>query len=365
MKGQIPASLASVPVANSVGGKDSCVRLVQTWRNRRDLRDSYVKLANQVEDEIGLGKLDLPVELLQRNETFFCVERALMVQVETGLFKAANPALLQLAQQRLSRFWADVKPEVQARWALISSAAEVLIEAERVGKAIKQAPATIPALLKAYTDDDEPWCLLDTHHRNMESRHYSFDFGGSGDHPELEKLITKAEQRYTEVGSELAKHFMTAYQKAKPPVKGVLQQREVFEKKVKPLLGDGKVAYVWVDALRFEMARELSRLLKDDFDLSLQPAVGTIPTITEIGMAALLPKANESAKVVAVGGGKVALDIGGTVIKDRKDRVAFLRENAGVTVFEAKREDLLPEANEEGEGRHPGCGVDPHYLPGN
>jgi PglZ domain len=342
LKGHVPSSLSSVPAANSAGGKDSCVRLARTWRNRRDLRDSYVKLSNQVENELGLGKLELPIGVLQNNETFFCVERALMVHVETGLCNAADPPLLHLAQQRLARFWADVKPEVQARWALISSAAEVLIEADRVGKALKKAPATFPALVKAYTDDDEPWCLLDTHHRNMESRNYSFDFGGSGEHPELEKLITKAEQRYTGVGSELAKQFMTAYQKAKPPVKELLQQREIFAKQVKPLLGDGKVAYLWVDALRFEMARELSRLLKDDFDLTLQPALGTIPTITEIGMAALLPKANESAKVVAVGGGKVALEIGGTVVKDRKDRMTFLKENAGVTVFEAKLEDLLP-----------------------
>ena len=67
-----------------------------------------------------------------------------------------------------------------------------------------------------------------------------------------------------------------------------------------------------------------------------------MPTITEIGMAALLPEAHESAKVVSVGGGKLALEIGGTVIKDRKDRVAFLREHAGVTVFDAKLDDLLP-----------------------
>ena len=111
---------------------------------------------------------------------------------------------------------------------------------------------------------------------------------------------------------------------------------------MKPHLGEGKVAYVWVDALRFEMARELCRLLKDDFELEIQPAIGTIPTITEIGMAALLPKAQESAKVVAVGGGKLALEIGGKVIKDRKDRVAFLKENAGVPVFDAKLDDLLP-----------------------
>jgi hypothetical protein len=319
LKKQMPSSLSSVPVANSTGGIDACVRLARTWRNSRDGRDSYVTVANRVEQELSLDQLELPVEPLKKNETFLVVERAL-----------------------LSRFWADVMPPIQARWALISSAAEVLIEADRVGKAIKNARTTVPALVKAYADDDEPWCLLDTHHRHMESRKYNFEFAANNAHHGLEKLITKAEQRYTEVGSELAKHFLTRFQKAKHPVKGLLRQRDIFERQVKPYLTEGKVAYVWVDALRFEMARELCLLLKDDFKVEIQPAIGTMPTITEIGMAALLPKAHESAKVVAVGGGKLALEIDGKVIKDRKDRVAFLKENAGVSVFDAKLDDLLP-----------------------
>jgi hypothetical protein len=207
---------------------------------------------------------------------------------------------------------------------------------------MKKPPATVPALVKAYAEIDEPWCLLDTHHRHMETRRYNFDFGASGEHEGLEKLITKAEQRYAEVGSALAKHFISIFHKAKQPIKGLLRQRDFFETRVKPKLGEGKLAYLWVDALRFEMARELGRLLTDDFDIAIQPALGTIPTITEIGMAALLPKANESLKVVTVGGGKLGLEIGGRVIKDRKDRVAFLKENAGVPVFDCKLDDLLP-----------------------
>ncbi|MFZ1641351.1 MAG: PglZ domain-containing protein [Candidatus Contendobacter sp.] len=342
LKQQAPSSLSSVPVAHSTGGIDACVRLARTWRNDRDVRGSYVTVANQVEQELALGQLDLLVEPLKENETFLCVEQVLLVHVEGELLKKATPELLQLANHRLSRFWADVIPAIQARWALISSAAEVLLEADRVGEALKKAPTTIPALVKAYADDDEPWCLLDTHHRHMESRKYNFEFAASHDHHGLEKLIIKAEQRYTEVGSELARHFITHFQKAKHPIKGLLRQRDIFEKQVKPLLGEGKVAYVWVDALRFEMARELCRLLADDFKLEIHSAIGTMPTITEIGMAALLPKAHESAKVVSVGGGKLALEIGGKVIKDRKDRVAFLKEHAGVPVFDAKLDDLLP-----------------------
>jgi hypothetical protein len=347
LKKQVPASLSSVPVANSNGGIDACVRLARTWRNDREVRDSYVTVANKVEQELGLDQLELLVEPLTENETFPCVERTLLVHVENELLKSATSGLLQLAEYRLSRFWADVVPAIQARWALISSAAEVLIEADRVGKALKKPPTTVPALVKAYADDDEPWCLLDTHHRHMESRKYNFEFAASNDHQGLEKLITKAEQRYTEVGSELAKHFISHFQKATHPIKGLLRQRDIFEKQVKPHLGEGKVAYVWVDALRFEMARELCRLLADDFKLEVQPAIGTMPTITEIGMAALLPKANESAKVVSVGGGKLALEIGGKVIKDRKDRVAFLKEHAGVSVFDAKLDDLLPKPSKK------------------
>ena len=342
LKKQMPSSLSSVPIAHSTGGIDACVRLARTWRNSRDGRDSYVTVANRVEQELSLDKLELPVEPLKENDTFLGVERALLERVESELLKAATPALLQQARYRLSRFWADMIPAIQARWALISSAAAVLIEANRVGKAIKNAPTTVPALVKTYADDDEPWCLLDTHHRHMESRKYNFEFAAGNVHQGLEKLITKAEQRYTEVGSELAKHFVTRFRKAQHPVKGLLRQRDIFEKHVKPHLNEGKVAYVWVDALRFEMARELCLLLKDDFQVEIQPAIGTVPTITEIGMAALLPKAHDSTKVVGVGGGKLALEIGGKVIKDRKDRVAFLKENAGVSVFDAKLDDLLP-----------------------
>lgn len=216
-----------------------------------------------------------------------------------------------------------------------------------MAKALKKAPSTVPALIRAYAEGDTPWCLLDTAHRHMESRWYAFEPESGADYGSLDQLIVKAEQRYAEVGSELAKHFTRTFEKAKHPQKDMLYQRNVFATQVKPKLDNGKTAYVWVDALRFEMVRELCHVLQDDFDLTLQPALGTIPTITEIAMAALLPKAGESAKVVAVGGGKLGFEIDGTIIKDRKDRVAFLKAHAGVPVFDAMLDDLLPKPSKK------------------
>ncbi len=351
----VPPALASAKVAASPAARDACVSLALAWRLRRDVRDSYVAAALKVESSLGhwssvIGHRSLESAVLEGKavpETFPSLERDLIQRVEARLLDQATPELLELAVSRQSRFWLEVTPKIQARWALVVAATEVLLEADRVAQALKDAPATVPGLVVAYTEGAHPWCLLDTHHRHMEGRWHNFEAETGDDHPELEKLILKAERRYTEVGSELARLFVTGYGKAKHPVPGLLRQVQVFASQVKPHLDDGKVAYVWVDALRYEMARELTEVLKADFDLSIRPAIGTAPTITEIGMAALLPRADQGAKVVAVGLGKLGLQIDRTVIKDRKDRVAFLKAHAGVPVFDAKLDDLLPKPSKK------------------
>jgi hypothetical protein len=343
----VPPPLKSVKVPKTPAAAHACAGLARAWRLRRDVRDSYVTASNKVEQEFSLSQVVFEPEKIVEIETFLAVERALLRHVENAVLESPTPALLDLARSRQSRFWSDVEPAIQAHWALVAAAADVLLEAERVATALKKAPAAVPGMIKAYAEGASPWCLLDTCHRLMESRWYNFEPEMGEKHDDLEKLKLKAEGRYTEVGSELAQQFVTKFQKAKHPLKGVLRQAEVFESQVKPRVSEGKTAYVWVDALRFEMARQLCDVLKGDFEMEIQPAIAAIPTITEIGMAALLPRADQAAKVVAIGNGKVGLEIDGKVVKDRKDRVAFLKEHAGVSVFDAKLDDLLPKPSKK------------------
>lgn len=339
----IPSKIDSVKIASSSTSRDACCALARTWRLRRDRRESYIAAATQVERDFALAELDLNSERIAEIETFQAVERALLRHAEAQLLGATSGEILTLAYSRLGRFWCDAQPKLQARWALVAAAAEVLLEADRVEQALKKAPNSIPDMVKQYVEGRSPWCQLDTHHRHMESRWHNYEPEIGDDHESIEKLVIRARQRYTKVGSDLARHFMTQIKKTKLPAKGLVRQRDIFERHVKPTLGsEKKVAYVWVDALRFEMARELARLLKEDFETDLRPTIGAVPTITEIGLAVLLPHAHESAKVVNTGGGKLAIQIGDKVIKDRKDRVAFLTDQSGVRVFETKLENLLP-----------------------
>jgi hypothetical protein len=52
-----------------------------------------------------------------------------------------------------------------------------------------------------------------------------------------------------------------------------------------------RVAYFMVDALRFELAVALERQLGASHTCRLQPVCAQLPTVTPVGMAALLPKA--------------------------------------------------------------------------
>lgn len=347
----VPHELSSVPVASTPSATAACTAVARAWRMRRDRRESYVAAAYRVELELNLAALSFEPEGMVNVETFPAIERALVRYAENRLLKQTDGDILTLAESRLSRFWCDAEPKLQARWALVASAAEVLLEADRVEKALKIAPESATGMIKAYAEGSDPWCLLDTHHRHMESRWYNFEPHGD-DHDSIEKLVIQARRRYVTVGSEMAHQFLKTLTQKLPNAHCLLPtellcQREVFDNHVKPFLAEKKIAYVWVDALRFEMGRELARLLKEDFDVEIHPVIAAVPTVTEIGMAALLPGAQAATKVVAAGSGKLALDIGGTVIKDRKDRVSFLKKRIDVAVYDTKLDNLLPKPSKK------------------
>ncbi len=143
----VPPALASIKVASSSAARDACVSLALTWRLRRDVRDSYVAAAMNVEPLIGrlsLESAELGGQLVP--ETFPCLERDLIQRVETRLLDRAIPDLLELAVSRQSRFWSEVTPKIQARWALVVAAAEVLLEADRVARASRTRRRPSPGL---------------------------------------------------------------------------------------------------------------------------------------------------------------------------------------------------------------------------
>lgn len=340
--GELPEALTGAHVADADAERKACTRLAAEWRNRTDLRGAYREAAGKVEQELHLSGLDLAIPESTALETFAFVERLLQEAIVRALLDNPSAALVEKARGRQSSFWSEADADTQAYWALIAAAGEVLVEAGRVGAGLKAAAGDVIAILRRYTADDDPWCRLDTAQRNLEQRYQTLDVDLEARRG-VEALIVRARQRYSEASAALAEAFLHAYRDAGFEVADARRQTEVFAKHVQPHLETEKVAYVLVDALRYEMARELVGAVDEDFEVSLTPGLATVPTITEIGMAALLPGAEEGVEVVPISPGHLALKVGGQVLTNREARLKYLAERVGVAVADCQLDELLPQ----------------------
>lgn len=308
LNGDRPEKLAAVPIAEKPAAIKGCVAVVSEWRNRQDLRKQYAESADRVGSQLQLSGLELPLELIANSQTFREVEKALCHRVTSALLNDPTEELVNIAQTRQSSFWSEYSPDTQAQWALIAVAGQVLLEAARLEKEVKASAGSAAAWITAYSEGDRPWCLLDTAHRHLERRYHNFDFQSGADDPELTQLIAKARHRYMEIGSIVSDKFLRRLRDEKFRIE-MLSQRDIYDSRLRPGLVEKKTAYVWVDALRFEMGRELAESLKENFEVKCEPAVAAVPTITEIGMAALLPGNEKHVVASPAREGKLALRV--------------------------------------------------------
>lgn len=111
---------------------------------------------------------------------------------------------------------------------------------------------------------------------------------------------------------------------------GVTQipQGEIHDRFVKN--ADGPTAYIWVDALRYELGVELVEAIQSDISehVSLYAATAGAPTITKVGMTNLLPAAAERLSV-EIDDGRLSIAIGEREVSTVEHRIERLRAAHG------------------------------------
>ncbi|GAB4403018.1 MAG: PglZ domain-containing protein [Anaerolineales bacterium] len=319
-----PVSLHTAQVSALPGARRAAAELAATWRNRRDLSTSYAAFAGDLEAQIRqtIAELDLPA--LARTRTFAGAEARLQTAIEEALAKNPTPDLVEMAEQRRSGFWSIQDPgAIKTRWDVIATAGHLLLEIAAVEKALKGKKWSAAALISKYTSCDSPWCKVDTLQRRLER-----DFGNLyvelQHHESLIRLVAQVHDRYSRVCNSLAEAFTDAYEAGKFEVPGVLSQANIYPRIVAEAQRNGPVAYILVDALRFEMGHDLQHMMSEaGWDTTLTPALATVPTITEVGMAALLPGADRGIAIEDEHDTLTVL-VDGTRLKTRQDRINYL-----------------------------------------
>lgn len=320
----------------SPGHRDACRRLAETWRDSERLRPSYLEAAERVQREYGLSVLDAEASVFSRVETFPFPGVALLHAAATALREGRLDRARLLARDRLAAFWPRTSPEAGLRWTLMGVAARFLLEAERVEAALATPPETVAEFVRSYAsgaeDGGEPWCVIDHLHRTFARLHADLDPDGTVDL--VARLVAT---RYAAIVDRMTTAFGERLLGAGR--EGSAAQANVFREHVEPFLAGQRVAYVLVDALRFEMARELALTLGPGYEARCDAAVACLPTITLVGMAALCPGAHEGVSLVERKGAVVAL-AGGIPLRDRKDRVQLIKTRATGRAVDVYLKDL-------------------------
>ena len=335
-----PSALSTVTLPEKPMHLDALRHLCETWRNRVDFRDGYIQAAGELEQAAGIAQMKLNVDEVGAVETFPCIDSLLIGSAQTALLQGRLEAAMRLAESRKKSFWSREQPELFLKWSALELAGRFMTEAAKIRDQIKKLDASAGEMVRAYALFSEPWMMADRFHRHWESRLLNLD-PDETEEDDFEKLTAKVRREYTELADEMNRAFMERFQKAGFEMEGILPQARIFCDRVAPALAKKKkTVFFLVDALRYEMASELLDGMDKDFDVTLEPAITNLPSITSVGMAALLPGAEMGFELASTKSGMTVV-LEGRPLKDRKSRLAHVEEKISGGFMALRLTDVL------------------------
>lgn len=332
-------SLESVPQALEQIHVENVIKIASTWRNRFDLQQSYIEGSEKVEIELGIESLTIDIKNLLESVTFPYIEKVLQKKVQEEILDNEIKSAKIMVEKRSNSFWSLAKPENGLKWNLLGSIVELLYQLVKIKMELKSFEFTGTRLVKAYCDDSG-WYIIDSLHRKVEKQYFEYSKWIQDEENLLEQIVSHTRNEYFLVVSELINRFLNIIEKESLNIKGIESQSKIFYRFVKPFIGREKIAYFLVDALRYEMGTELINGI-DIKEASIYCAIACIPTITEFGMAALLPKANENMQLIEAKNNKLEIQIDKIPLRNRKNRVSFLQNIYEDSCVVLKLENIL------------------------
>lgn len=309
-----PKSVGMVP---GPPGKEQAERIRDVAEGlRRRYPEAYVDLADRVEQDLGLAGAGIEAAHLGSIDTFRFEEDRLLDHAATLIAGKRYDAALDIINARGRSFWVDRSVRRQAQWEACRLMAELGRELERIRPALSKMGSDPARWFAAYTAEDG-WHRADGLQRRLESWVARMD-----DEPAAEQALAVVRHEHEHLLRAMADGFAKALGARGWTVPGALHQTRIYPDLVQAM--GGRVAYFFVDAMRFEMGAELARQIEGARDLRVQAAVAALPSITPIGMAALLPGASASFDLVDAKG-KLAARIEGTDMQGLTERQRFLK----------------------------------------
>ncbi|MDI3291595.1 PglZ domain-containing protein [Polyangium sp. 15x6] len=331
--GAVPAHTAGVARA-AVPHRKAVYALCDRMREAIPLREAYMVLASEVERALGLSGLAAEAQVFGERDTFAAEDTAALAFVSAQSMSGRLGEARKALDLRKTSIWREVHERSQ-RWQLAHHALGVLEEAAKMRAHAIGAGRPVSEHVHHYVAEQDGLYRLDRAHRWMERA-----AGDCLERESVDKLLEHARRVYREVAEAAQVSFFEAVKRDGWPPEGP-KQTQAFARHVAPALKEGeRVAYFLVDALRYEMGRDLSRTLERLGTVRVEHAATVVPTTTPFGMAALMPGA-EAGIACAIVDGALVPTVSGKCTATVDDRRERLRELLGDRVVDVRLDDLL------------------------
>ena len=223
-----------------------------------------------------------------------------------------------LLDARSQSFWVDRQPPRKAAWEACRLMIEIGKQADDVVATIAKANGKPEQWIERYVaSGPEGWHRFDHCQRRLETLLAAIE-----DEEVSDVAVAQCRAKYDEVARRQAEGFVKVYQNAGWTIAGVLPQHRVWAEVVANL--PKPLAVVAVDAMRYEIGAELADRLVRSGEVKLRAAIAALPSITPIGMAAILPGAAADFSITERSGRLGAL-IGAAFLPDLAARQKYLQ----------------------------------------
>ena len=309
-----PQAVSMVPTTPN---KDHLERIRNVAdRLRRSHAEIYEVFADKVEDDLSLAGANIDAGHLGNTDTFRFEERLLLAYAGELIHAGEYAKALETVENRSRSFWVDRHVGRRAQWEACGLMVELGREIEKIRPMLGKTNGNPMKWVQAYTVEDG-WFRVDELQRRLETWVAKMD-----NDPESEKALAVVRREHEELLKKMADGFAKVLAEAGWAIPETLHQTRIYPDVVKAM--GPRVGYFFVDAMRFEMGIELARQMEGAKDLTVRPAIAMVPTITPVGMAALLPGASASFSVIE-SKNKLAADVEGSIMFSLSDRVRFLK----------------------------------------
>lgn len=330
---------------------ERCWSFVTRWQHDRRYSPAYVRLADalQVHYDLTHWVLSLPRFL-------GLTLRATFANVQQALWEAVQQALAQLESEDEWRTWLDrYSGPIEARaqgfwvrqgrdpgWQLLGLARDLLVASQGLRRELDHWARPTDAL-NAYARN---WHSIDQDYRRLREALDAYP------HPH-DRLRDRCARSYREILGRMNERFglLLEAEGSWPPGEGLPPQDSFWAEVIAARKPDQRIAVLFVDALRYELAQELWAGLETEGAgdrRQLDARLAAIPTTTPIGMSALLP-GGDRRQVNYDEDWQVFIE-GSANLKEKRHRQAWLEQHLpGIAFYNLDRlldtpAEQIPEA---------------------